>query len=282
VLALLLVLSIVIITLGAHESETGPLHSVRSAFGVVTSPLSRLGAAITVPFRAAGNAISNSSMSGDDIQALKDENDELRATVMQLEEYRQEYQRLSDLLDMKEAYNLDSVGARVIGRTYDSYNQTITLDKGSDDGISSGMPVMNSQGLLGQVESTTGSQSTVRLITDPQSSVSVMLQSSRVEGILQGSSDGLLYLNYVSTSEQVSEGDVVITSGTGGVYPKGIMVGEVTSVTDRKNAVYHTIVVTPLAKNEVFEEVLVVVGTQTEVTNSSATPTPTPSDEGSN
>lgn len=283
VLVVAVVVSALLLVLGSVEGQSGPLHDVRSGFNVVTTPLSRLGAAITVPFRAIGNAVSNASMGGDDVQALKDENDQLRSTVMKLEEYRQENERLNSLLALKDAYSLDSVGARVIGRTYDSYNQTITLDKGSDDGISSGMPVMNSDGLLGQVESVTSSQATVRLVFDPQSSVSVMLQSSRAEGVMQGSSDGLLYLDYVSTSQQVSEGDVVITSGSGGVYPKGIMVGEVASVTDRKNAVYHTIVVSPLAKNDVFEEVLVVTGTQTEVTytdqSATVTPTPTPTSE---
>lgn len=290
VLVALLLVSTLLMTFWARESSvgSGPLLTVRKAYTVVTSPLSRLGAVLGTPFRAIGNAVGNSAMSGDDIQALKDENEELRSTVMQLEEYRQEEQRLAALLEIRDAYNLESVGARVIGRTSDSYNRTVTLDKGSDDGIGAGMPVMSPQGLIGQVESVTSSQATVRLLFDTKGTVSVMIQSSRVEGVLHGSHDGLLYLDYIPISQQVLEGDVIMTSGSGGTYPKGIMIGQVVSVTDKTNDVYHTIVVTPLAGDTLFEEVLIVTGKQAEVTyepevspeaSPEATSSPSPEDE---
>ena len=286
VLVALLLVSILLMTFWARESSagSGPLLTVRKAYTVVTSPLSRLGAVLGTPFRAIGNAVGNSAMSGDDIQALKDENEELRSTVMQLEEYRQEEQRLAALLDIRDAYDLESVGARVIGRTSDSYNRTITLDKGSDDGIAAGMPVMSPQGLIGQGESVTSSQATVRLLFDTKGTVSVMIQSSRSEGVLHGSYDGLLYLDYIPITQQVLEGDVVLTSGSGGTYPKGIMIGQVVSVTDKTNDVYHTIVVTPLAGDTLFEEVLIVTGRQTEVTyepkvSPEASISPSPEDE---
>lgn len=140
ILVVFLVISALILTFWMREGSSGPLHGFRSGFTVATSPLSRVGAALGVPFRAIGNAVGNSAMSGDDVQTLKNQNEELRATVEQLEEYRQEDQRLTDLLKIQEAYNLQSVGARVIGRTGDSYNQTITLDKGSSDGLTPACP----------------------------------------------------------------------------------------------------------------------------------------------
>jgi rod shape-determining protein MreC len=156
-----------------------------------------------------------------------------------------------------------------LSHSNDSWNQIITIDKGANDGIGAGMPVMSANGLLGQVETTGPFTSTVRLITDPSSGVSVFLQASRKEGILTGSPERLLYLSYMSVDSQVEPGDVVITSGAGGIYPKGIVIGEVVSATHSVTDVYQTVVVKPVSRVESYEEVVVLTGRATEV----ATPT---------
>lgn len=89
---------------------------------------------------------------------------------------------------------LNPLAARVVGYSADSYNRIITLDAGSNAGVKVGLPVMGSTGVIGQVISVTPVTAEVRLLTDAQSGISVLIQSSRAEGILQGSVDGSLYL----------------------------------------------------------------------------------------
>ena len=93
------------------------------------------------------------------------------------------------------------------------------------------------------------------------SGVAVLLQSSRVEGVLSGSNEGLLYLDYIEKGVEVSVGDVVVTSGRGGVYPKGIVVGEVVDVSEVEGDLYQRIVVRPTASSDNREEVLVLTDT---------------------
>lgn len=270
-LILFAVLSLLLLTLWFREGESGPLHSVRNGFSFVRTPIARVGSIIGVPFNAIGNAFTNATASQEDLTTLQEQNAELLATVMKLEEYRLENERLNALLELKDAYNMEAVGARVIGRSSDSWNQVIVIDKGTKDGIGAGMPVMDANGLIGQVESAGPLSSTVRLITDEQSGVAAMIQSSRVEGILSGSINGLLYLNYIPVTTTVNVGDIIITSGIGGIYPKGIAIGEVVSVEATAEDLYHTIVVMPISSSENFEEVLVLTGNETELTYTAPT-----------
>ena len=259
------ILSLVLLTCWAREGEDGVLHDVRSGSKVITTPLSHFGSILGAPFRAVGNAFSNMGTSPSEIAALKYQNDELMAQVMQLEEYRQEAERLQGLLAIRDAYNVQAVGASVIGRSSNSWSFSIEINKGSRDGIEVGMPVMNSAGLIGQVEDVSYMSSTVRLITDENSGVAAMIQSTRAEGILNGSINGTLYLNYITRDQKVQVGDVIITSGMGGVYPKGIAIGEIVSVEGDEGDLYYTIVVAPLTSARYSEEVLVLTGDEIEV-----------------
>ena len=135
----------------------------------------------------------------------------------------------------------------------------MTIDKGSSDGFAINMPVCNSAGVIGQIIEVSANTSTVRLITDENSGVSAMVQSTRAQGILQGQPDGTLRLEYVTTDADVQEGDIIVTSGIGGVYPKGLPLGTVSTVVREENATYYTITVTPASSDtENNEEVLVI------------------------
>ena len=113
-------------------------------------------------------------------------------------------------------------------------------------------------GVVGQVVESASASSRVRLLTDENSSISAMIQSSRVQGMLNGSVTGQLKLTLVGTDQQVSVGDVVVTSGLGGVFPKGLPLGEVTSVESSPGALELDIVVEPYSHAESYEEVLVI------------------------
>jgi rod shape-determining protein MreC len=264
-LLILCLLAVALMTVWAREGANGPLHTVKVGIEAVLMPVKTVGSVVSTPFRAVGALFDNTMTDATTVEGLRAQNEELQSQVLRMEEYRQENERLSSLLELKEAYNLESVGARVIGTSPDSWNRTITINKGSIAGFVVGMPVMSANGLIGQIESVSPYSSIVRLITDEKSGVSAFLQSSRAEGILSGSIDGILYLNFITLDIPVEPGDTVITSGTGGVYPKGIPVGEVASVDYVDSDVYKTIVIKPIARVSAYEEVLVVTGSEAEI-----------------
>lgn len=271
ILAILLsIVSLALLTLwsfegGSSSDASGALHSMRSAVQSVIAPFDRASSYLGSGADTLGTAVGDATASPETLSELKSQNEELTALVMELEEYRLENERLSALLDLSNAYGLETSAAHILKQSVDSWNQTITIDKGSEDGMAVGMPVMSPNGLIGQIESVSLYSSQVRLITDQNSGVAVFLQANRSEGVLTGSLSGLLYLNYISLDIDVVPGDVVVTSGAGGVYPKGIVIGEVTSVTYAPSDVYQTIVVKPVTRVKTYEEVLVLTGRQTEV-----------------
>ena len=191
-LIVLLVVSLILFVAYARESEEGPIHTLQNATSSLVTPLTAVGTTV-------GSLAVSGSMSVEDLTAsdasynqLKENNARLSQMVVELEEYRQEAARLESLIGLADAYGFTSIAARVVGYSTDSYNRSITLDAGSASGIKNGMPVMGATGVIGQVISTTPVTCDVRLLTDPQSGVSVLVQSSRAEGILRGSVEGTL------------------------------------------------------------------------------------------
>jgi len=238
------------------------LHKIRSGASVLTAPLQTAGSFIAAPLRGMGSSFDNMSLSTDDISAMRAENERLRSDNIRLQEYELENEKLSALLDISDAYHLQSVGARVISQGTDSWDRSITINKGTNDGLHAGLPVISANGLIGQIEASGPTSSVVRLIADERSGLAVFIQSTRAEGILEGSPDGTLYLRYIAMNVDVSPGETLITSGAGGVYPKGIPVGTVLSVDFKPSDVYKTIVVQQLSRAQSFEEVLVITGSE--------------------
>lgn len=238
--------------------QSGPLEAVRSGFMTVTSPVRHLGATISAPFQGLGNIFANLTTDQATLSDLKAENERLQARNAELEESEQTATRLQQLLDIKDTYNLQSTAARIISGSTDSWSSTVTIDKGTADGLSTGMPVSASNGVIGQIVECGATSSTVRLLTDEASSISAMVQSSRAQGMVVGSATGQVSLTLIRTSQTVNVGDVIVTSGLGGVFPKGLPLGKVTSVDNNPGSLYLDIVVEPFAHTENFEEVLVI------------------------
>ncbi|MGI6591537.1 MAG: rod shape-determining protein MreC [Eggerthellaceae bacterium] len=258
-IAIVLLIVSLVCTFGyAAEDEGGPLHKLQDGFNSLSTPFQIVGSGIGAAGNSASDAAQNITTDANTVSELKQQNEELRNYVSQLEEYRQEAKRLQKLLDLKDSYSMDSVTCRVIGKSSDAWSRTITLDQGSDSGVEVGMPVCASTGLVGQVTSVTPSTSEVRLIEDSQSGVAVLVQSNRAQGLLRGSLDGLLYLEDVDADKKVKVGDVIITSGSGGSYLRGLLVGTVVKVEETDGASNRTIVVSPNADADSLEEVMVV------------------------
>ena len=259
-------ISVLVLTFYLREGEAGPIHAVRGAVQTVATPFRMVGSAVTSPVRAVGNVAANLTASPQTLQDLKEENERLTAQVAELSEYQADAERLQGLLDIRTSNDLQSTAASVIGGSGDSWNRTVTIDKGSADGVAVNMPVANSGGIIGQVTEVSATSSTVRLITDENSSVSAMVQSTRAQGMLEGQPDGSLRLSFVDVEATVEVGDLVVTSGLGGVYPKGLMLGRVASAEKSDNALYYTIVVTPASEVETNEEVLVITSLSSDQT----------------
>lgn len=257
-LIVLSVISLALFVLGVREGDSGLLHGVRGVFQTVATPARVVGSVVASPVSGISNVVGNLTADSQTLSDLKAENDDLKAQVARLTEYEDEANTLTDLLQLRNQYNLDSTAARVIARSTDSWSSTITIDKGTTSGIQTGMPVMTSTGVVGQVSECGPTTATVRLITDESSGVSAKVQSSGAQGQLQGSADGTLHLNLIRTDQQVSTGDSVVTSGLGGVYPKGLPVGTVSNVTKSSGSLYYDITVEPLASVGSLEEVLVI------------------------
>lgn len=257
VLIVLLVVAIGLTTVYFREGDNGPLHRARSGVLAVAAPLQQGGQVLTWPFRTLGDFIGGLSVSRSDIASLKQQNEQLRKRVTDLQEQQLENTRLSALVALKQAIKLPSTGARVIGKPTSSWEGSLVIDKGSNDKLRLGMPVLAAQGLVGEIVEVSPNASKVRLISDRRSGVAVMLQRTRAPGIVRGSLEGALSLDFVDRATKPTVGDVAVTSGIGGVFPKGIVVGDVTAVHDQRDKPFPSIIVTSRVPLDDVEEVLV-------------------------
>lgn len=260
VLIAFLAVSLVCMLVYFREGDEGPIHSVQEAVSSAFAPVQNVGTVIGAGVESAKDNIEDATTKGETVQDLRDEVEELREQLSQMEEYRQEIERLQGLLDMKGRYAIDGIPAQVVGRSADTWNKTVTINVGSDDGVSAGLTVMGPSGVVGQVVSVSPTVSQVRLITDPQSGIAVLIQSNRKEGICRGSLDGMLYLENIDANANIQIGDVVVTSGLGGSYTRGLIVGTVVKVDESQGLASRTIMVSPNESTGPLQEVIVVRG----------------------
>ncbi|MEE9122977.1 MAG: rod shape-determining protein MreC [candidate division NC10 bacterium] len=191
---------------------------------------------------------------------LHEEIEALQTRFRVLEEARGENQRLKTLLGLRESLSFTVAPAGVVGKDATNWFHSVLIDRGSRHGIERHMAVIAPGGLVGQVVEVTPSSARVQLITDPVSSVGALLQSSRVTGLLVGAQSGRIRIKYLPVRAEVRAGEVVVTSGLGGVYPKGILVGKVVAVDRRSGALFQEATVEPGIDFSRLEEVLIVTG----------------------
>jgi len=180
----------------------------------------------------------------------------------QLGQYREGYLdalRLRKILMLKEQLDITPVIAEVIDREHSSVFRSILIDKGTAHGLKTGLPVLSDQGIAGRITECSWHLSRIMLIVDVNSNVSALLQHSRAHGILQGAGAAGCRLKYVSKTEDVKVGDVVISSGLGGIFPKGILLGVVTAVDKKEGDFFQRIDVQPSVDFGKLEEVAVLI-----------------------
>ncbi|MEX1247711.1 MAG: rod shape-determining protein MreC [Anaerolineales bacterium] len=194
---------------------------------------------------------------------LNSENAALQTQIIALQQQVTEIELLSALLDFARARPENAYqAAAVIGRDPSPFLHYVIINRGSDDGIRRGMPVVAQQGMVGRVAQVTANAARVELITDPAAQVSVRLQPSDVDGMLSGSIIGDLAIDLIPQDATLQAGDLVFTSGIGGLYPGNILIGQVSSVQQEAQALFQTATVQPAVDFTRLEIVLVIVNFQ--------------------
>jgi rod shape-determining protein MreC len=185
--------------------------------------------------------------------------DTLSREVAALREQAAAAARLEGLLELRDAVAYRSVPARVITRDPSRWFNTLTVDRGGRDGVTRNSPVVTPAGVVGRVIEVTATASRVLLIADSRSALGIVLQDSRAAGVVEGRGSERLHLKYLSRTAVVKPQDRVVTSGLGGIFPRGLVVGRVVSVTREEGALLQEAEVEPAAALDRLEEVLILL-----------------------
>ena len=216
---------------------------------------------VAIPFVAARG-------SWGDYVALVDvhrENGELRTRLaesedenLQLREALLASGRLDRIAEMREEYDVPMVRAELVGLDASTWFRSVLIDRGQNHRIHSGMPLISDLGLVGLVTATSRNAAKGMLLLDRQSAVSAVVQRSRDRGVVRGTGDGLVF-EFVSRDADVAPGDVLITSGLGGVFPKGLRIGVVASVEEPSAQLQREASVDPVVDFNRLEQVFVML-----------------------
>jgi rod shape-determining protein MreC len=259
VLATALVLAFLLMTAQVRQ-ERAVVAFTRQAVLLVFSPFLKLTSLVT-------GGLGEVWQDYVDLRDLRDENLRLQREVGvlkrrldEVQEQALEAQRLQQLLTLKDTPGARFLSARVVGRDATNWFKTLVLDRGGLDGVRRNQPVVAPDGLVGRVVEVTPTSAKVQLVTDPLSAVGGLIQRTRVTGIVTGSLGAGTRVTYLPLLADVVAGDQVLTSGMGGVFPKGIPVGHVTAVERRSGALFQEASLEPAVDLARLEEVLILTG----------------------
>ncbi len=191
--------------------------------------------------------------------ALKNEVSQLQGQVIELQGQLSEADILYALLDFARAKPESTyIAASVIGRDPNPFMHYLIIDHGSDDGLRYGMPVVTQQGLVGKIDAVTASAARIQLITDPDSTINVRMQSLNEEAQLIGSVTGDIELTMIPSDVNLQAGEILLTSGLGGNYPADIVVGQVMNVQHKENDIFQSAAVQSQIDFSTLRAVLVI------------------------
>jgi len=194
-----------------------------------------------------------------DNQHLRERLTRLRIETDALHGERQENARLRQLLKLEERHPYSLIASSVVGRSLDRLGGSLTIDKGIADGVEPGRAILTPDGLVGRVDRATQHQARILTLLHRDCAVAARIERSRVDGVMQWEfgTQPVLNLSYVSSQEDVKAGDIVVTSGLGGMFPAGIRIGAVARVSLDPNGLMKEITVRPAVNFRSLEEILV-------------------------
>ena len=271
-----------IIFFAARGRFQAPVSS--QAVSLVLSPFQQATAWVANEIHYATSAVWEVATLYEQNKMLRNEVEQLRGINLQANEALAENERLRKMIGYQQAARqFDLVAARVIGRESDTWSRMIVIDRGTMNGIANDMPVVTPQGLVGRVVEAGLNSSKVQLILDPRSSVGTIVQraESRVTGIVQGDMDNptMPQMVNIPKNADVVEGDVIVTSGFGGVYPKGIIVGLVSSLKNDDGGLLKIGVLEAAVDFQKLEDVMVITASREAPPEPIKPPTQTPCTE---
>ncbi len=258
----ILLLAIVLCLISLHLAISGRSQEKGDRF------IENLLSAVAYPFQAAFSGTYNgvSSVWNNYIYLveLKGANDEQKDTILRLieenntlREALHENRRLKDLLSLKDESSFETVAAKVLTYNIGAWTKTVKINRGERDGVADDMPLISPEGMVGRVIRTSKRSAEALLITDPRSSIDVMLQRTRVRAVAEGDGSGGLILKYIRDLEDIRIGDKVVTAGLSGIFPRKLPVGIVTLVEPGDDNFFKRVFIKPHADILKLEEVLV-------------------------
>jgi len=196
---------------------------------------------------------------------LRAEAERLKLQALQVEETRHENARLRRLLALRERLPLSTLAGEVVGRESGGWVRVLTVNRGRSNGVARQVPVVVPEGLVGRVVQVRPGASVVQLLNDPASTVGAVVQRTRTLGLVEGDAGGTVRLKFMARDgAQVAPGDVVVTSGLGNLFPKGVPIGRVATIEDKGSALFHFAVLAPAVDFARVEEVLLLTGQTTQ------------------
>jgi rod shape-determining protein MreC len=225
----------------------------------ITSPLQAALSGVTEPAADWVNNLTDAGTLSAENKRLREENERLTNELTRAREDAVQQQQLSELDAVRRQFPDDSfVTSSVVSRDASNLRSILAIDAGSGDGVRKGMVVVSEgRSLVGTISKVYDDYAWVTLITDPKSAVSAIVQESRAEGVVAGNYDGSLNMEFVGQGAAVKEGDFVLTSGVGGGYPPGVVIGRVATVRKTEQDLFQHVAVDHLASLSNIEHVMV-------------------------
>lgn len=231
------------------------LETVAPIYGVLSGPIRSVQDAWTRYILLVGIQEENRN--------LKKKINELKAVLVSYQEGYQEAQRLKKLLAITDHDPYRFVTAKVIGREQAALSRTVLINKGLSDGLKNGMPVIAYPGLIGRLVDVSWHVSRVLLLIDENSNIDAIVQRNRTQGIISGAGSQGMILKYISKTQDVQKGDIMVSSGMGGVFPKGWLIGQVINVDRQDAGLFLKIKVAPFVDFAKLEELLILSSEET-------------------
>ncbi|MGG7056694.1 rod shape-determining protein MreC [Clostridium nigeriense] len=267
--ATVIVLSVAFLGIIIYTINNEEKGAVSSGVGSAINPLQKVVYSINNKIKGTLDFFLNFSEVKNENDELTKENIELQNKLLEYDTLKEENDRLREVLNFKNSKNDYSyIGCNIIGYSGESYSDGYIIDKGENDGILKGMVVISDKGLVGQVTSTGTNWAIVESLLNENIAISVKVSSTgETAGILKGyvtrSNSGLTKITNLSLDSEIKEGDVIVTSGLGQVYPKDIRIGEVVSVESDEIKVMKTAIVKPYVDFDKLEDLFVIIPNET-------------------
>ena len=253
----LVLLLVAILVLILHQANS--LQPVEDLLLMTLSPVQHAFMYVSNQVRGAGQTVYDLTELRRRNKELQDLVDKLMIENVRLKEIESESENLLALLNFVESHpSYEYTASRVIGRDPGNLLGYILIDAGGRSGVKSGMTVVTERGLVGQVMEVGDTTSKVLLITDSLSAVNAVLQTSRATGLVKGEAGGQLFLDEIPQGATIEIGDIVLTSGLGGTFPRGMVIGQVTDVHQQDVEMFQQATLHPTVDFNKLEVVLVV------------------------